>query len=180
MRYINKLALPYMYVVAHQQEADGGTHGRRRWGHWIFPWETAGSPNPWNRASTLQPQSWCRGCSPRWSAGHYLDDRTERVQPHPCPPEAVGRVTFRWPSHLSRRSSWCRWPPPVILKPGICLGAEDLLGTVCVSVCSLCCSVSMALLSVSHRSLFLDNFQSDFRMHHSTVLINIYLFIHLY
>lgn len=39
------------------------------------------------------------------------------------------RVTFPLTSHLFQTSSWCHWPPLVILIPGICLDAEDLLGT---------------------------------------------------
>ncbi len=43
------------------------THGRRKWGHWSVPLETAGSPSPESTVSALQPQSWYRGCSPRRS-----------------------------------------------------------------------------------------------------------------
>lgn len=55
------------------------THGRRRWGHWTFPLGTAGSLNPWSRASTPQPQSWYHGCSPRQSEGRYLEDRQDEI-----------------------------------------------------------------------------------------------------
>lgn len=63
----------FVYEIQRVQ-SDGGTHGRRRSGHWTFPLGTAGSPNPWSRASTPRPLSWCHGCSPRQSAGRYLED----------------------------------------------------------------------------------------------------------
>lgn len=64
------------------------THGRRTWGRWSVLLETAGSPDPWSKASTLRPLSWCHGCSPRQSVGRYLGEQQNGFKPRPKPPEA--------------------------------------------------------------------------------------------